>query len=80
MARLFNEGRRIALSDRHAIVVSYPKSGRTWLRYMLDHLGIHLIYSHQRPAAQLPAGWEAKKIILLHRDPRDNRRPPIGSP
>lgn len=71
LARLFNEGRRIALSAPDTIVVSFPKSGRTWLRYMLDHLGIHLTYSHQRPAAPLPHGWEGKKIILLHRDPRD---------
>ncbi|MEA3031810.1 MAG: hypothetical protein QOG13_3135 [Sphingomonadales bacterium] len=71
LARLFHEGRRIALSDREIVVVSYPKSGRTWLRYMLDQLGIHLTYSHQRPARPLPAAWEGKKIIFLHRDPRD---------
>jgi hypothetical protein len=71
LARLYHEGRRIALSDREIVVVSYPKSGRTWLRYMLDQLGIHLTYSHQRPARPLPAGWEGKKIIFLHRDPRD---------
>ena len=71
VARLFNEGRRIALSDRDTIVVSHPKSGRTWLRYMLDHLGIHLTYTHQRPALPLLAGLESGKIIFLHRDPRD---------
>jgi hypothetical protein len=71
LARLFNEGRRIALNNCSTVVVSHPKSGRTWLRYMLDHLGIHLTYSHQRPAVPPPAGWEGKKIIFLHRDPRD---------
>lgn len=71
LARLLHEGRRIALSNGDTIVVSHPKSGRTWLRYMLDHLGIHLAYTHQRPATPLPPGWEGKKIIFLHRDPRD---------
>jgi hypothetical protein len=71
LARLFHEGRRIALGNRDTLVVSHPKSGRTWLRYMLDHLGIHLTYTHQRPALSLPAGWERKNIIFLHRDPRD---------
>lgn len=71
LARLFHEGRRIALSNRDTLVVSHPKSGRTWLRYMLDHLGIHLTYTHQRPAVPLPSGWERKDIIFLHRDPRD---------
>jgi hypothetical protein len=71
LSRLYHEGRRTALSDPDTVVVSYPKSGRTWLRYMLDQLGIHLTYSHQRPAAPLPAGWQGKRIIFLHRDPRD---------
>lgn len=71
VARLFHEGRRIALSNRDTVVVSHPKSGRTWLRYMLDQLGIHLIYTHQPPTLPLPSGWYRKKIIFLHRDPRD---------
>lgn len=65
------EARRVALRERAALVLSWPKSGRTWLRFMLDSLGIHLEYSHQRETAPLPGGWERKRILLLHRDPRD---------
>lgn len=71
LAALFAEGRRVALRDTGAVVLSWPKSGRTWLRYMLDQLGIHLEYSHQRESGAFPAGWDRKRIILLHRDPRD---------
>lgn len=71
LARFFHEARRIALLDRDTVFVSHPKSGRTWLRYMLDHLGIHLTYTHQHPALPLPGEWKGKKIIFLHRDPRD---------
>ena len=68
---LLAEGRRIALRNGAAVVVSWPKSGRTWLRYMLDQLGIHLEYSHQRETAPFPQAWRRKRLILLHRDPRD---------
>ncbi|HEV2816174.1 MAG TPA: sulfotransferase domain-containing protein [Allosphingosinicella sp.] len=71
LAWLLAEGKRVALRRTGVVVVSWPKSGRTWLRYMLDQLGIHLEYTHQRESEPLPAGWERKRIILLHRDPRD---------
>jgi len=71
LAALLAEARRVALRERAAVVLSWPKSGRTWLRFMLDQLGIHLEYSHQRETAPLPGGWERKRILLLHRDPRD---------
>lgn len=71
LAGLVAEGRRVVLRDTGTVVLSWPKSGRTWLRYMLDQLGIHLEYSHQREAEALPDGWDRKRIILLHRDPRD---------
>jgi hypothetical protein len=71
LAGLLAEARRVALRDGATVVVSWPKSGRTWLRFMLDRLGIHLEYSHQRESAPLPGGWERKRILLLHRDPRD---------
>lgn len=68
LARLLVEGRRVALRHTEVVVVSWPKSGRTWLRYMLDQLGIHLEYTHQRESEPFPGG---KRILFLHRDPRD---------
>ena len=64
------EATRILSRDDSAIVVSHPKSGRTWLRFMLDELGLHLRYKHPN-GATVPADWQGKKIIFLHRDPRD---------
>ena len=62
-------------------VVSFPKSGRTWLRVMLDHLKLDATYSHDgsdhsvaghveeiQPASEAFAG---KTIVFLYRDPRD---------
>jgi len=71
LASLLAEGRRIALRNNSAVVLSWPKSGRTWLRYMLDQIGIHLEYSHRRESEPVPRSWSRKRIILLHRDPRD---------
>jgi len=68
---LLAEAKRVALRNGAAVVLSWPKSGRTWLRFMLDHLGIHLEYTHQRECAPLPRGWDRKRILLVHRDPRD---------
>ncbi len=61
-------------------VISFPKSGRTWLRVMLDQYGIPLEWSHAgaghgngRPISKLDTS-EARKygrILFLHRDPRD---------
>lgn len=63
------------------LCVSFPKSGRTWLRVMLDELLISLRYTHAgsdhkfaHPLEQLPnpAEWIGDKpVIFLHRDPRD---------
>jgi hypothetical protein len=66
-----NELRRIALRDTGTVVVSYPKSGRTWLRFMLDTIGIHLRYDHHQGALVVPPEWYGKKLLFLHRDPRD---------
>jgi hypothetical protein len=65
------ELRRMALRDTRTIVVSYPKSGRTWLRFMLDSIGIHLRYDHHQGLLVIPPPWGRKKLIFLHRDPRD---------
>ncbi len=64
------------------IVVSYPKSGRTWLRVMFDYLNIHLKFDHfLNTADKKMINYEnrtiggkaffSKKIIFLIRDPRD---------
>lgn len=66
---------------RGAALVSYPKSGRTWLRIMLDSLRVGLRYTHDRSHYHLgihkdpPTGDKSEysddKVILLVRDPRD---------
>jgi hypothetical protein len=70
------------LSHKHPprCVVSHPKSGRTWLRVMLDELGIDADYTHAGPrrkgymhykdlSTQLKRPYE--RILILTRDPRD---------
>jgi hypothetical protein len=62
-------------------VVSFPKSGRTWLRVMLDELKLDAKYTHDgsghsrtghveelEPASEAFSG---KTIVFLYRDPRD---------
>jgi hypothetical protein len=61
---------RIFLRVRGVVVVSTPKSGRTWLRYMLDHLGLHVQYTHAFGRLEVPKDLPPR-LILLHRDPRD---------
>lgn len=64
------------------IVISFPKSGRTWLRVMLDRVGIKLTYSHDK--AMYGYGcintkdllfrkekYKKHHIVFLVRDPRD---------
>lgn len=66
------------------IFISYPKSGRTWLRFMLDELGIKLKYSHMGTGSarhdwgrrvdslKFDADLETfNKIVFMIRDPRD---------
>ena len=62
------------------VVISFPKSGRTWLRVMLDQYGLSVNWSHAgaghvngRPIGKLSTS-EARKyrrVLFLHRDPRD---------
>lgn len=72
------EARRAARSFN---VVSFPKSGRTWLRVMLDDLKLGANYTHDgsghsmvghveelQPASEVFAG---KTVVFLYRDPRD---------
>ena len=66
------------------LCISYPKSGRTWLRFMLDRLGADFEYTHldtgqdaQNVGKHLQRLWrsfESKpgdRVVFLHRDPRD---------
>lgn len=63
------------------VVVSFPKSGRTWLRVMLDRLGIELAYTHDGSAHNEKRhlndlDWDKSpyrdsNVVLLVRDPRD---------
>ena len=71
LERALREANRIALRHPSVIVVSLPKSGRTWLRFMLDQLSVHLDYRHPESLAPVPKAWRRKKIVYLHRDPRD---------
>ena len=68
--------------NSRAAVISHPKSGRTWLRVMLDQIGIGDVrFSHagsteeaSLTADRLAGGlgwWSRKRILLLIRDPRD---------
>jgi hypothetical protein len=61
-------------------VISFPKSGRTWLRVMLDQYGVPLDWTHAgaghgngRPISKLDTSTARKyrRILFLHRDPRD---------
>jgi hypothetical protein len=84
------ELRRMALRDTRTVVISHPKSGRTWLRFMLDDIGIHLRYDHFLGAKSVPATLQGKKLLFVHRDPRDTllsywfaltkRRPTLSAP
>jgi sulfotransferase family protein len=69
------------LNDRVPFVVSFPKSGRTWLRVMLDELRIEAIYTHdgsddlrQAPSESLnpdKSDYARVPVLLLVRDVRD---------
>jgi hypothetical protein len=62
-------------------VISFPKSGRTWLRAMLDDIGVPSRYTHDESGHVKRKSWQAlngnktqyraASILLLIRDPRD---------
>ncbi len=66
---------------RDVIVISYPKSGRTWLRVMLNDLHIIPSYAHDGsqnalniPYWDLPENkshYSRNRIVIMVRDPRD---------
>lgn len=65
-----------------AICISYPKSGRTWLRVMFEELGVPMSFTHLdtghnsrswgKPVHRIKRpSTTSDRVILLHRDPRD---------
>lgn len=71
-------------ADRESLPVflSYPKSGRTWVRYALDLAGIDLHFSHAgtgsrshalgRPFRGVdPNKYAGRRIVFMHRNPID---------
>jgi hypothetical protein len=67
----------------HGTLLSFPKSGRTWMRVMFDQLNTRLEYTHGEGGAghqgathlqemQFFDKWlKRKRLIFLYRDPRD---------
>ena len=62
------------------VVISFPKSGRTWLRVMLDELGTDLKYTQGKsghgagrlfPELSTSSASNYKRFVFLQRDPRD---------
>jgi hypothetical protein len=83
MQTMFKDGRLPWRRGRAAAltVVSFPNSGRTWLRVMLDHLWIASKFQHNGSAHGRLLTFDAlslagphftkRRVILLLRDPRD---------
>ena len=66
------------------VVISYPKSGRTWVRFIFRLAGVQMLFDHAgadtgghyagRPIRRLEfdaARFGKAKVVLLHRDPLD---------
>jgi hypothetical protein len=68
------------IARRRAVVVSYPKSGRTWLRKILQDLKVTAPFTHAgsdalaqgRPIADPdPDAFRDHSVVFILRDPRD---------
>ena len=76
--RLINQA---ILRARGARIVSYPRSGRTWLRLMLHDVSVDARFTHvgaknvlQHAPDEICRGmekYERRPIVFLHREPRD---------
>ena len=66
------------------ILLSFPKSGRTWIRVMLDRLKVRVKYLHGDGVGYIPniptmpfesltfdTALLRRRVVFLHRDPRD---------
>ncbi len=72
---------KLILSLRPIFILSYPKSGRTWLRVILNDLELNPAFEHLqtkftflKPPTEVMDGLESlygKRVIFLYRDPRD---------
>jgi hypothetical protein len=70
-----------ARRTRDVVLISFPKSGRTWVRFMLEAAGVRIEYSHSGAGNRsgLPfdaiAGrvseWRDRRVVFMTRDPRD---------
>ncbi len=75
----FGQGREPSRDDR--VLVSYPKSGRTWIRFALSTFDISICTTHAgtatnwryigRPYANVAPQLSQIPLIFLHRDPID---------
>lgn len=79
VAKKVRRARRGPLSHV-GLIVSHPKAGRTWLRVMLDDLGLAFECTHDgsgtdRPFEGLKPGrktiYRQKPVVFMLRDPRD---------
>jgi hypothetical protein len=78
---LKNKAREYLVRGRGPILISYPKSGRTWLRVMLDRLNVAVEYSHDDSSYQASlvspdlgtdkSQYKHREVVFLVRDPRD---------
>jgi hypothetical protein len=80
-AEWFRDLDRRRRKTRDVAVISYQKSGRTWLRFMLEHTGVRIMYDHAgaknrlalpfEDIAQRVWDWDDWRVVFLFRDPRD---------
>jgi hypothetical protein len=60
-------------------IVSFPKSGRTWLRFMLDRLGVSPRFTHENADRRASIEYARenirlsthRRVVFLHRNPLD---------
>lgn len=78
---ILRETRLRLRKHKDVVVVSFPKTGRTWLKVILDKLGLYFLYTHDetpnasrvsyRELSKDKSVFRNNKVIFLVRDPRD---------
>ena len=82
LRRLRNLKRWVTNAAPPGVIVSYPKSGRTWLRVILQDLDVPLAFTHDGSSGSKARKFEELKpirkelytempVVFLFRDPRD---------